>query len=96
LAAKGITFDATVTRIEQGVVNGGENGSREYGGRGAPVLPLTESDQLPSSSTVPPQSPVKVERVEEIARIGVGGSRTRRFSPRPDRNHQQKNTRNNR
>jgi porin len=34
LAAKGITFDATVTQIEQGVVNGGENGSWEYGGRG--------------------------------------------------------------
>jgi len=33
LAAKGITFDATVTQIEQGVVNGGENGSWEYGGR---------------------------------------------------------------
>ena len=34
LAAKGITFDATVTQIEQGVVGGGKNGSWEYGGRG--------------------------------------------------------------
>ena len=34
LAARGITFDATVTQIEQGVVSGGKNGSWEYGGRG--------------------------------------------------------------
>ena len=34
LAAKGITFDANVTQIEQGVVSGGKNGSWEYGGRG--------------------------------------------------------------
>ena len=34
LAAKGITFDATLTQIEQGVVSGGKNGSWEYGGRG--------------------------------------------------------------
>jgi porin len=33
-AAKGITFDATLTQIEQGVVSGGKNGSWEYGGRG--------------------------------------------------------------
>ncbi len=34
LAAKGITFDASLTQIEQGVVSGGKNGSWEYGGRG--------------------------------------------------------------
>jgi len=34
LADKGITFDANVTQIEQGVVSGGKNGSWEYGGRG--------------------------------------------------------------
>ena len=34
LAAKGITFDANLTQIEQGVVSGGKNGSWEYGGRG--------------------------------------------------------------
>jgi porin len=34
LAAKGITFDASLTQIEQGVVDGGKNGSWEYGGRG--------------------------------------------------------------
>ena len=34
LAAKGVTFDANVTQIEQGVVSGGKNGSWEYGGRG--------------------------------------------------------------
>jgi porin len=34
LAAKGITFDATVTQVGQGVVGGGKNGSWEYGGRG--------------------------------------------------------------
>jgi porin len=33
-AAKGVTFDATLTQIEQGVVSGGKNGSWEYGGRG--------------------------------------------------------------
>jgi porin len=33
LAEKGITFDANVTQIEQGVVGGGKNGSWEYGGR---------------------------------------------------------------
>src|SRR5262245_29529653 len=34
LAAKGITFDSSVTQIGQGVVEGGKNGSWEYGGRG--------------------------------------------------------------
>jgi len=34
LAAKGITFDASLTQVEQGVVDGGKNGSWEYGGRG--------------------------------------------------------------
>src|SRR5271169_1611924 len=34
LAAKGITFDANVTQIEQGVVGGGKSGAWEYGGRG--------------------------------------------------------------
>jgi porin len=34
LLAKGITFDAYVTQVEQGVVSGGKNGSWEYGGRG--------------------------------------------------------------
>ena len=34
LAAKGVTFDATLTQIEQGVVSGGKNGTWEYGGRG--------------------------------------------------------------
>ena len=32
--AKGVTFDASVTQIEQGVVDGGKNGGWEYGGRG--------------------------------------------------------------
>ena len=34
LWTKGVTFDARVTEIEQGVVSGGKNGSWEYGGRG--------------------------------------------------------------
>ena len=34
LSTKGVTFDASVTQIEQGVVSGGKNGSWEYGGRG--------------------------------------------------------------
>jgi len=34
LASKGVTFDANLTQIEQGVVSGGKNGSWEYGGRG--------------------------------------------------------------
>ncbi len=34
LADKGITFDANVTQIEQGVVSGGKSGVWEYGGRG--------------------------------------------------------------
>jgi porin len=34
LAAKGITFDAYVTQIEQGVVDGGRDKEWEYGGRG--------------------------------------------------------------
>jgi porin len=34
LAAKGITLDATVTQVGQGVVGGGKNGAWEYGGRG--------------------------------------------------------------
>ncbi len=34
LAAKGITFDARVTQIGQGIVSGGKNGTWEYGGRG--------------------------------------------------------------
>jgi porin len=34
LAAKGLTFEANVTQIEQGVVSGGKNGAWEYGGRG--------------------------------------------------------------
>jgi len=33
-SAKGVTSDASVTQIEQGVVSGGKNGSWEYGGRG--------------------------------------------------------------
>jgi porin len=33
-AAKGLTFDANLTQIEQGVVSGGKNGAWEYGGRG--------------------------------------------------------------
>jgi len=33
-AKKGVTFDASVTQITQGVVGGGKNGSWEYGGRG--------------------------------------------------------------
>jgi len=33
-AAKGVTFDATVTQIEQGVISGGKSASWEYGGRG--------------------------------------------------------------
>jgi porin len=34
LAAKGLTFDAKLTQIEQGVVDGGKSGAWEYGGRG--------------------------------------------------------------
>lgn len=34
LAEKGVTFDANLTQIEQGVVSGGKSGSWEYGGRG--------------------------------------------------------------
>lgn len=34
LAAKGATFEATVTQVGQGVVDGGKDGSWEYGGRG--------------------------------------------------------------
>src|SRR5262249_32524148 len=34
LAAKGITFDATVTQVTQGVMSGGKSGVWEYGGRG--------------------------------------------------------------
>jgi porin len=34
LASNGITFDADLTQIEQGVVDGGKNGAWEYGGRG--------------------------------------------------------------
>ena len=34
LAAKGLTFEASVTQVEQGVVDGGKNGTWEYGGRG--------------------------------------------------------------
>jgi porin len=33
LAEKGVTFDATLTQVEQGVVGGGKDGSWEYGGR---------------------------------------------------------------
>ena len=33
-AAKGVTFNASLTQIGQGVVDGGKNGSWEYGGRG--------------------------------------------------------------
>jgi porin len=34
MAAKGITFDASLTQIEQGVVGGGKSEEWEYGGRG--------------------------------------------------------------
>ncbi len=34
LAAKGLTFDANLTQIEQGVVDGGKSGAWQYGGRG--------------------------------------------------------------
>ncbi len=34
LAAKGVTFDAAVTQIGQGIVSGGKSGTWEYGGRG--------------------------------------------------------------
>jgi len=40
LAAKGVTLDASLTQIEQGVVSGGKNGSWEYGGRGNLTLNL--------------------------------------------------------
>ena len=33
-AAKGLTFDANLTQIEQGVVDGGKSSAWEYGGRG--------------------------------------------------------------
>ena len=45
LAAKGITFDASLTQIEQGVVSGGKNGSWEYGGRGD-VTGLLDTQKL--------------------------------------------------
>ena len=57
LAAKGITFDANLTQIEQGVVSGGKNGSWEYGGRGDLTGNLDprssdcgQADSSPSSS----------------------------------------------
>ena len=34
LAAKGVTFDLSVTQVGQGVVSGGKDGTWEYGGRG--------------------------------------------------------------
>jgi porin len=34
LAEKGVTFDASVTQIGQGVIDGGKNGAWQYGGRG--------------------------------------------------------------
>ena len=34
LAAKGITFDASVTQVGQGVLSGGKDGTWQYGGRG--------------------------------------------------------------
>src|SRR5437016_2904300 len=34
LAAKGVTFESSITQITQGVVDGGKNGAWEYGGRG--------------------------------------------------------------
>lgn len=34
LASKGVTFDASLTQIGQGVVDGGKDGTWEYGGRG--------------------------------------------------------------
>ena len=40
LAAKGVTFDLSVTQVGQGVVNGGKNGAWQYGGRGDLVINL--------------------------------------------------------
>ena len=34
LASKGVTFDASLTQIGQGVVSGGKDSTWEYGGRG--------------------------------------------------------------
>ena len=34
LAAKGITFDSSLTQVTQGVVSGGKDGTWQYGGRG--------------------------------------------------------------
>ena len=34
LAAKGLTFDASVTQVGQGVLSGGKDGTWQYGGRG--------------------------------------------------------------
>ena len=34
MAAKGLTFDANLTQIEQGVVDGGKSSAWQYGGRG--------------------------------------------------------------
>jgi porin len=40
LAAKGVTLDASLTQITQGVVSGGKDGTWEYGGRGNLTLHL--------------------------------------------------------
>jgi porin len=40
LAAKGVTLDANITQLGQGVVGGGKNGAWEYGGRGDLILNL--------------------------------------------------------
>ncbi|MBI1813941.1 MAG: carbohydrate porin [Deltaproteobacteria bacterium] len=45
LAGKGITFDATMTQVEQGVVSGGKNGEWEYGGRGD-VIGVLDTQKL--------------------------------------------------
>jgi hypothetical protein len=45
LAEKGVTFNATLTQVEQGVVSGGKNGSWEYGGR-SDVTGLVDTGKL--------------------------------------------------
>src|ERR1044071_2596783 len=40
MAAKGVTLDANITQVGQGVVGGGKSGAWEYGGRGDLILNL--------------------------------------------------------
>src|SRR5262245_35700298 len=44
-AAKGVSFDATLTQVEQGVVDGGKSGRWEYGGR-AELMTTLDSQKM--------------------------------------------------